>query len=203
MPSAVDICNMALSRIGISQRIGNLDTEKSNEANQCRLWYDQSRKTVLQAVDWNRARRRNVPLALIEAAPNSIWGYSYAYPNNCLAIRYLVPPGMRFPRKDQKIPYEVANDGERIVIYTNLELAEATFTHDLVDPSLFDAIMVSALAYLIASEVALPLSVKSEMAKQARDGYGFMLNQGAAANANEGELGPEPTSEYESFRNGG
>lgn len=198
------ICNLALSRGGISYRIADIDltSDRSEEAVECRLWYDLCREFVLKEVDWNVARRRTA-LALSPTDPPAIWGYSYLYPNNCLEIRELMLPGIRWPRKDQRIPYEVANDGTGKVIYTDLVDAEAIWTLNLTDTSFFDAQLVSTIAYLLTSEIAIPLSVKPDMAAQARAGYQFMINKAAVSNAREGETGPEPDSEYMAFRNGG
>lgn len=54
MASEIEICNIALSRIGNSRSINSM-TEASKEANQCSLHYEQCRDAVLSDFPWNFA----------------------------------------------------------------------------------------------------------------------------------------------------
>lgn len=204
MPSRTDICNQALSRIGIKKQIALIDspTERSEEAIQCRLWESSCRQVALQAYDWNCARRRQA-LALTGGTAPTNWTYEYAYPANCLAVRCLVLPGVPWPRKDQKsgVTFEAGYSGSVRVIYSDTQNAEAIFTFDLLDYNGFPPSLISAIVYLLASEIAIPLSLKPDMAAQARQAYGLLLRSASMADANEGETGPEPANEYESYRN--
>jgi hypothetical protein len=75
----VDICNLALSHVGVSTEIANLDTERSKEAQACRRFYEPTREEVLRAFAWPFATRF-VDLQLVEEEPNDEWAYSYRYP---------------------------------------------------------------------------------------------------------------------------
>lgn len=201
MAAKTDICNMALSRCGISKMIGNIETEKSNEALQCKLWYDQCRREILQARDWNIARER-IALALTSGTPPTNWTYEYTYPNRCVAVRGLVVPGLPWPRKEMRSPFEIGNNGSQVVLWTDLAEAECVFTFDLEDTTVFQPFFISALAYLIASEISIPLTTKPDLSEQARKAYAYMLRQAAIEDAKEGETGAEPETEYLSARNG-
>ena len=200
MSSKADLANLALTQVGITKFIGNLETDRTLEARVCRRWFEPSKQTLLRSRDWNVARRRTALAETGGTAPTN-WEFEYTYPNSCLAIRGLILPGLSWPRKDQKIPFEIANSGTAKVIYTDLENAEAVWTSD-IGTELFDALMEDAFVYLLASRIAIPLSVKPDMAKQARDAYAFMFSVSGAADAREGETGPEPENAYFAARNG-
>lgn len=53
--TSTDICNMALSMIG-QGRIHDLD-EESEQARQCKVYYDHIRKTLLSNFTWGFAHR--------------------------------------------------------------------------------------------------------------------------------------------------
>lgn len=199
MATVVSICNMALARIGVSSFISNLN-EASNEARVLNLFYEQMRDFALRDHYWNFARR-HVVLADAGTAPTN-WAFKYTYPSDCLKARFIAVPGIRTPRNDQRIPFEIASEGSQRVIYTNQQQAELVYTARITDPTLFDPIFESALSYLIASEVAMPLTVKESVAKQARDAYERVKSQAAAHSANEGFEGVEPDSELLTVRDG-
>ena len=195
--SVISICNMALARIGVSSFISSL-SEASNEARVCALFYDQMRDYALRDYPWNFANKR---IALSEAgdAPTN-WEYMYVYPSDCLKARAIVPPGLRAPRSDQRIPFETGYyDGQR-VIFSNQAQAELIYTTRIEDPTIFDPMFTSALSYLIASEIAMPLSVQPAVAKQARDAYALVSSAAAASNMTESTEQPAPDSEFVAIR---
>lgn len=195
MTSVVQICNMALMRIGCGINIASL-TEGSTEANACALFYEHCRDFALRDYPWPFASRR-VALGLLTGDAATNWAFKYAYPSDCLQAREIV--GAYNPRNDEKIPFEVANEGTSRVIYTNQEDAELLYTVRVEDTNLFDPIFVSALASLLASELVMPLSMNPTLAVNARNSY-IQVSSAAAARAfNEG-FTPEPECELLSVR---
>lgn len=195
--SVISICNMALARIGVSSFISALN-EPSNEARACNLFYEQMRDYALRDFSWNFANKR---VALADAGtPPTNWAFKYGYPSDCLKARAIVVPGMAVPRNDQRIPYELGYDNGQRVIYTNQEQAELQYTVRVEDPIVFDPMFASALAYLLASEIAMPLSVQPAIAKQARDAYALVSSSAAASSLSEGTEAPAPDSEFISIR---
>jgi len=210
MPSArTQIANQGLAFIGVSQQIVDLDlpSERSNEAIQCRLFFDSAVEFALRDADWNSARRY-VALALEASAvlTGLSWTYKYVYPADCAALRAILPPGLRQPRADQRVDYEVANEniggGDKLVIYTDQPQAVARYTKFLTNPNLFDSQLALAISYLLGSMVAMPLAVKPAIAEQARNGYAAMISRAGAANLRERQDGVEPESQLIAYRNG-
>jgi len=195
--SQIEICNMALSHLGVSTYIAQMN-ERSKEANVCRLFFDAVRDTALEAFDWSFARRY-VNLALSnEQAPN--WQYAYAYPSDCVKPRRIVIPGRRNPRADQRIPFEVATiDGKRFIL-TDVEDAQLAYTMRVTDPNLFSASFVDVMSALLASRIAMPLSVSTTIARQAAQVAADALDNAVASDAGTGQEDPPQESEFISAR---
>lgn len=152
MLSKAAICNMALSHLGVSDQITDVDTESSKEALACRLFYDQSRDEVLRAFPWPFATIIE-DLALVEEDPNDEWGYSYRYPATCLKVRRILS-GARNDTQASKVPYRIARDDTGRVIFTDKEDAQVEYTQQVTAEEEFDVDFGNALSYLLASKIA-------------------------------------------------
>jgi hypothetical protein len=98
--SAVQICNLALSRIGSTQAITSITgTGLPVSAQQCQLWYDQTRVAMLSDFPYPFAEAYFV-LNEVEGPEtsqtraNAQWLRSYRYPSDCLKLRQVIqtPP---------------------------------------------------------------------------------------------------------------
>lgn len=148
--SATDICNMALSHLGISKEIANLN-EQSKEAEACRRFYDITRQSVLKDHSWPFASKY-ATLALIEQNPNDEWTYAYRYPVDCLFLRRILS-GLRNDTEASKIPYAISQDDAGYVILTNQDSAQVHYTID-VSESLFTSDFALALSYRLSHYMA-------------------------------------------------
>ena len=158
MISDIDICNLALLRLGTRSSIASF-TEGSVEANACFRVYALLRDMLLASHQWSFATHR-VILADLGQAPDG-WTHRYAYPQDCLRARSIRPvPGQA---SLNVIPFEVSGDvngqGEAIkVILCNIPNAELIYTSRLHSPDLFPPHFVEALSWIIAAELANALS---------------------------------------------
>lgn len=197
MASETQICNLALLRVG-GQTIASLD-EASREAQLCGLTYEQCRDQLLRTFPWNFARRRAVLADLGTPATN--WSYRYACPSDCLQALRVVVPGLRIPRNDLLPAFELGStDSSQRVIHTDEEECELEYTARITDTTLFDPLFTNALAWLLASEIATPLTAKPDMANLARQAYTFTMREAAAQSLNEGWQGAEPDCEFQAAR---
>lgn len=195
MPGYNDVCNMGLMRIGHQDQVQDILTEKTTAAMACNAIYEQSRDTVLRAHNWGFAKV-NAPLALLATDAPTNWAYAYAYPADCLMVRSIVMEGSRYPDSASAIPYEIQNVGGVKAIVTDQMNASVIYTCRVEDLNLWDPLAISALAYLIGSEVAMPLAIQSQLATSARQGYAQALMAAAGADANENQQGPLPDCEF-------
>lgn len=150
--TATDICNLGISHLGAGATISNLRQDQSPEAKVCRLFYDIVLDKVLRETDWNFATRVE-PLNLIEENPSEEWGYSYAYPSNCIRLRRILS-GLRSDNKYTRVPYSLySSDGGRL-IYTDKGEAEVEFTYKAYNEAIYPAEFTLGLSYLIAFYIA-------------------------------------------------
>jgi hypothetical protein len=191
MSSVVDICNMALSRIGNSQRINALD-EASIQAEQCSLFYEPSRDFVLTDYPWPFATAY-VALAEVASNPNPNFPYSYAMPTDCIKARCIVnsifPEGYWPDCIDRPnipaTPFKVINGSSGRLISTIVTPATLEYTLKVTSPELFDAIFISALAWKLGAQIAPAISKDASTAQKCEAAYRAEIAQAAAGALNE------------------
>lgn len=195
MSSVIDICNMAIFRIGNSIRIDDLE-ENSTAARICKQFYESSRDFVLRAdCDWGFATAF-AQLAEVAENPNPEYPYAYAVPNDCLQVRRIVnpvlPQGVWSAGTDCQmpeippIPFRVINGASQRLISTNISPATLEYTLKVESPEMFDPMFVSALSWHLASEIAGPLAKDAGVASACFAQYKATVLEAAAAALNEG-----------------
>ena len=184
----VDVCNMALSRIGIE----NIEvlTEASEPARACSQFYDHCRRVVLRKYPWTWATRR-VQLAELTEKPQG-FSYAYRYPSSCLALRKLY--NARFDNIPAYTGYQIVSDTAGRVIYTNVSNVSAEYTADIEDTGLFDEQFIEALSWKLAGAIAFRLTGNAQMPSYCEEQY-MTLFLDAVAN-NEDEQNAEEKEPY-------
>lgn len=200
MASKTEICNIAISHLGIGKEIQNFDTEQSDEATACRRYFDTCVDAVLSDFDWPFATKEAV-LNLISADPTTEWDFSYRYPTDCLRVRR-IKSGMRQDTQDSRLPYRILQDAAGKVIYTDKENAEAEYTVRVEDPSYFTAEFTLALSFRLAAYLAPrltggdPFKMKEEMIRQ----YFYELGKAKERSFNEETPDKMPDSDFITYR---
>jgi len=183
MASEVDICNLALSHIGASATISSL-TEQSEEAFHCNLLYADARDALLRAYPWGFATRH---LALSDVGdPPGNWSYRYSYPNDCLFAREI----LQTTSGGDPIDFEIAlGDAYNArVILTDQESATLIYTYKVTNTLVFDSLFIVALAWRLASEIAMPLTRDEKRMKTAHLMYQTTISEAQTFNANESQI---------------
>jgi hypothetical protein len=177
--SAIDICNLALTRLGHSTIQAFPPAEESEEARKCFLLYDRIRRTALRAHPWNFA---TTTVALGQLAEDEIlydWTYAYQLPADCLRVLHVVD--LSDPTSD-KIPFEIRTGG---VLVTNQAEARIRYIKDVSDPSLFDEQFVEAFSYRLAADLAMPITGKADYANSLTNLYNTTIRAAMASDAKE------------------
>lgn len=177
MASQIDICNIALSHLGDSANITDLN-EGSAQADHCRVFYPNARDVALEMGIWDFATRREV-LALVADAPPSSWAYAYSLPAACL--RALAVLDVNFDeRNSQRFIIESLDDGTR-VLYTDQVDATLRYTKKVTDTTQFTPLFVDAVGWLLASYLAGPVIKGQEGQAAGRAAYQTFIGQIANA----------------------
>jgi len=199
MASETEICNMALSHLGVSKEIANLETERSAEASACRRFYDMTRDEVLRGFPWPFATKF-AALGLVSDSDdddhgNDEWDYAYRYPTDCLKMRR-IKSGTRNDSRSSRVPYIIAKDDEGKLIYTDQEDAEAEYTVLVDDPGLYPPDFVMALSLRLAAYIAPRLTAGDPFKMGDRSLKLYVLSQATAeanaVNEQQDEDTPDP-----------
>lgn len=182
MASSTEICNLALSHLGNTKRIANLDTEQSQEASLFRVFYETTRDLVLNEYEWPFATKM-AALALIEEEPNDEWTYSYRYPSDCLKFMRILS-GNRADTNSSRVPYKISHDASGKIVYSDYEEAECEYIASITDTSYFSPDFIMALSFRLAAYAAPSLTGGDpfKLGERAMKMYQLELSK-AAANA--------------------
>lgn len=183
---SIEICNVALRRIGVTE-IERMD-EASEPARACSRFYDFTRKNVLQRFPWTFATKR-VQLAMVdEKAPD--FKYVYQYPADALAVRLMYNENFTgLPRNNE---YRILSSSTGRKIYTNIENAWLEYTADIKDANIFDAQFVEALSWKLAAEMAYSLTGNMNIANNCVQAYNaYMIEAVGSDAAEDNKLDPQ------------
>jgi len=214
--SEVEICRLALSHI----RAGSINalSEKSLQAQQCKLLYPNMRDMVLTAAPWGFAKVQ-APLAL-RTDTTFGWAHLYSYPTDCLRINKLrlnfsnVSAGngayrprlledLVTPDLGRDVEHKIYRVGGVKVIAANYPDLHIEYGMRVTEVTSFDIEFSMALSHLLASQLALPLVggesgaayMKNELAM-----YKEILSEAIASSLNE-TFSITPESEFIAARN--
>lgn len=201
MLTKVEICNIALSHLGVAKEIAEFDNERSAEAMACRRFWDINLDTVLRAWHWPFATAYQ-NLSLVQERPTIEWLFSYRYPVDCIDARRIVSGNPRDNAQTQ-IPMKIAQDSSGLLLFTNMQNAQLEYTlrAELYNfwPHDFVLAFSSHLAFLISPRLtANDQNKRTEMAQA----YQVYLSQAQKNAYNEQIQHLPPQAESIRFREG-
>lgn len=201
MLSEVDICNLALARLGDAATVSSIDPpEGSAQAEHCARFYPIARDTALEAHPWRFAVRR-IALAPLDV-PTWGWRFAYGAPNNELVRLAILPPNSLADAQTQPYDSEVTASGAGMIL-TDQEDATLRYIQRITDTSRFSPGFIEALSWLLASYLAGPLMKGEEgaaMAQSCWERYAFMLGQARTNDANQRQVEPPHTPDWMAAR---
>jgi len=146
--NSVDICNLALARIGETV-IQSLD-DASVEARKCKLLLPSVLAQVLRSGKWNCAMAQ-ARLALLQEAPLFGFAYQFQLPADCLRV-VCVNAGIQPWRR---VRDRILTDAARV----ELEYIRLAAAHEL------DQLCAEAVAVLLASRLAVSVKANVQLSK--------------------------------------
>lgn len=233
--SVQSICNRSLLSVGARSNISNL-TEGSTESDACSVLFVPTFESLARTAPWG-CLRAQVTLTLIAAAagtpenvdgtsplPPSPWLYQYAYPSDCLQIRYLVPS---FPNPSTgsaplttasllaltvvgigQIPFAVAyatdNSNNPIeTILTNQTQAQAVYTVNQSNPVIWDSLFQSAMVASLAAYLVPALSLDIALMDRSIKAADSMISLARVRDGNEGTVSQNRNAQWMDARMAG
>lgn len=158
----VSVYNLALNAIGSRDNIA-APTERSREAEVCRLWYPVVRDQILSAGPWPSCRKsRRLALYVKQdndtwdaGEPDPIYQNSFTVPDDMLYPRYMTNFGrfeLSTSLNDQQVI--MSNDPEPILVYTFRQIL----------PQRWESSLGMAIVYGLAAHICMPLTGKPNRA---------------------------------------
>lgn len=206
--SSVEVCNLALNRIGVQRTIMSL-TEKSTEAKAFARIYSQMRQEVLSEYAWPFATDF-IALALISTDPNTDWAYCYRYPQDCIRIRKILDPagrtsysssGTNYPQplsNPARLPFTLGSDAGGKLVFTDVQDATVEITKNVTSEVIFSPKFISSFAWKLAAEAGPGLSSGDpyKLVAKAEKMYAITIHNAGNDAFNEIEMDQQPDSEY-------
>jgi hypothetical protein len=144
MASEVDICNLALNKIGQNTIISL--TEDSKAARICNLFYADTRDSLLRQHPWNFAVKR-VELAKLTTTPVFGFDNEFQLPSDCLRVMYT---NLQFPQDKFRI------EGKKLL--ADSDSIKVEYISRVEDTTQFDALFVDALWMSLAARISYNIS---------------------------------------------
>lgn len=196
MASKLDIWNLALSHIGDGDDVDDV-AEATLEAEECRKYYPNALKMVLERHNWDFAIK-TVALALHSEAAPSQWTYRYGVPSDYIkalkvfpnlgntATTWLDSNYYTFDIDGQSYRFDIeVADAGAITIVTNEAEAHLRYVYRNENAAMYSPGFVLALSFLLASFLAGgPILKSSKKAMEMMNAYELTFGQGRVNNSN-------------------
>ncbi len=198
MTTKITIWNMALGFIGT--RTVASEEEKTLEAVQCALYWDNARRGALRDYPWNFAQRRAwlAPVSL-PTGYEAHYSHAYALPEDILQALRLFPQGQDTahagPQEKSRFILVHDSSSARQVLLCNTDKALLSYTADIEDVNLFDDAFTLMLARKLAAMIAVSL-LKNNAArvKDLEELYRMAIPSAVQADGNEGREATKPNT---------
>lgn len=175
MATAIDICNLALSRLGDRATVASIDPpEGSVQADHCARFYPLAKETALAAHAWRFAvTRRRLPALDVE--PVGASGRYFALPADCLAVVSVTPTEGWTPALDPMLFTTENVNGARAVL-ADADSVVCRYVSAKTQEDAFPPEFVDALAWLLASYLAGAMIAGSSGSTVAANALQFYQN---------------------------
>ncbi len=200
--TSTEIANLAIAHLGVGNRIESLDSDDSEEARVCRIFYDVNLEEILRDYHWPFATRIET-LAQVEEDPNDEWGFSYRKPANCVRLKRLLS-GSRNDNRQSEVKYRIIGDDDGDLILTDIDDAQCEYTVLVSNPNFWPADFCQAVAAKLATLIA-PTVCGADPFKRGTYAMGlfnYYVTKAGANAANEERPDEPPPSEFQVARDG-
>jgi hypothetical protein len=174
MASKVQICNMALSRLG-ARSIVSLD-EGTNEANLCNTLFDDIAERVMVQGSWTTTIKR-VGLPRTVNTPSFGYGYEYQLPVDPKCLKVLNV-------NDSSIRTDYRIEGDKLLC--DDDTVKIRYIAKLTNTSDYGPLLTEAIELLLASYLAYPLTGNGAMADRMKAEYSEILMNNLAVDNQQG-----------------
>jgi hypothetical protein len=179
MTASSDVLNEALQLIGGNQQLATGSYPTFGPANAPvaiagNLLYGPCIQTVGRQFEWDFARNTK-PLVLSGNVAPYPWSLEYLYPSHCIQVWTLFPATEADPNDPIPVNFveanAIVNTAQVRVIHTDLANALAVF-NNYPREEVWDSLFREAMVRLLASELAMAIAGKPDVAEGALQTFG-------------------------------
>ena len=171
MSNETDVCNISLGILG-AEPIINYETDVTNRAKWCRVFWPSTMDAVLRAYPWGFAIVR-LALSADPVAPAFLWEKKFGLPADCLRVLEL---------DDEDIDWKV--EGRFLVC--NNSTVSIKYISRVENTQLWDSIFIQALATRMAAILSKPITGSVDLSLWQL--YASMVQEGQTIDGMEGTL---------------
>jgi hypothetical protein len=181
MTDEVQICNLALQKLGEDNRITSLG-DNTKAARELSVAYEPMRDAELRRHPWKFALRR-ADLAALAAAPDpSVYDYQYLLPADFLKLLDLPDYKTPYPTAQEQYQFGAATVGT--VIETSLgSPLRIRYVAKITETQRFDPLFVQVLACSIAMQVCETITQSSTKKQLIGKEYEYWIGEAEGADA--------------------
>lgn len=158
MASKVDICNLALSKLG-TDRIISL-TDNTVSAKECNFRYDLIAEFTMSAGSWPSCVKR-ASLAQLTDTPTYGFDYAYQLPTDPRCLRVLAINELKLGDTDYSI-----EDGKLLSNETTMDILYIAF---ITDPGSYDTYLTQAIVENLAADMAFKFTGSIDTAQKMQE----------------------------------
>ena len=175
MSSKVQICNMALSRLGANTITALSDN--TTEAKLCTTLYDDLADRVMMQGSWTSTIYR---VALAQTTNTPAYGYAYEYqlPIDPLCLKVL--------EVNESAPGSIDHQIEQDKLLTDSASIKIKYIGRLVDTESYGPMLAETIEVLLASYLAFPITGDRGMAQGLREEYAALIGNNLAIDGQQG-----------------
>lgn len=204
MADKTSVCNIAISHVGISKEIGDVDTERSVEASTCRRFYETTLKEAMRdfPMPFTVVTEALALVTDLREVSTAEWSFSYRYPSGCMkALR--IPSGNRNDDKSSRVSYKISSDAQGRLIYTDQENALLEFVQYDDDPDRWPEDFLMSFSLLLAFYIAPRVTAGDpyKLGDRAFRNYLLSISKARANAVGEEQQDEQPESEFITSRN--
>ncbi len=179
MTTKTEICNLALIKAGHTERVANIETERSLAGELCRLLWKEAVNSTLEEMEPSFARKTQ-SLAILSDEKAIGWDYVYAMPHDCLtprAVCFEYQVRDMYNHKENHFEKGLSLDGKRKTICTNIDGAYLIYTTSEVDVPVFDSMFREALTLRLGANLALSLKKSQKVSQSLANSYEILISK--------------------------
>ncbi|MDO5531063.1 hypothetical protein [Sutterella sp.] len=156
MASDVDICNLALARLGDEANVTSISpADGGMQAEHCARFYPLALSQILGAYPWRFAIKRQT-LARLAAEPVG-GGYAFPLPSDCVTVLEAHVDDEGLTEHFMRTLWTIEQQDSRACLVWKHDTCWIRYTSAKTPASLFPSDFVDALAWLLASHLAGPV----------------------------------------------